>query len=416
LNVDYALEPASVSLARKVFAVAVLVALASAVAQAQPPIRIGASIAHTGSNAVPGASQLRGYQLCVKHMNEKGGVLGRKLELLFYDDGSERTTAARLYEKLIAHDKVDLVLGPFGSGSTDAAANVTDRHRMPMVAPTAADPFIYKKGRKFIFSMQPSAEVILEGLVDLAAKKGLKTVALINLDSSFPRAITQGAIDLAKKKGLQVVFVDAYPAGTTDFSAILTKVRAANPDVLGGATIFEDAVAITRQMKALNVNPRMTGLTVGVDLPTFYETLGRDAEFVYGTTGWLPELVDLRAGGLIPIARQYPGAREFAESYRKEFSGADLSNFSAAGYGGCQILVEAIRRAGSLNSGKLREALSKMDHNTVFGAFRVDRDGRQIGHKILLFQWQDGKKAIVWPEELASVQPRFPTLPWNQRP
>jgi len=155
---------------------------------------------------------------------------------------------------------------------------------------------------------------------------------------------------------------------------------------------------------------------VGVDLPKFYEVVGRDAEFVYGATPWVPELVELRAGGLIPIARQYPGAREFVESYKKEFPGADLSTFSAGGYGGCQIVVEAIRRVGSLDREKLREAILKMDHNTVYGGFRVDRDGVQIAHKRLLFQWQDGKKAIVWPEELAPGQPRFPTPPWSQRP
>ena len=169
-------------------------------------------------------------------------------------------------------------------------------------------------------------------------------------------------------------------------------------------------------LKALNVNPRMVGLTVGVDLPKFYEVLGRDAEFVYGAAPWLPELVEVRAGGLVPIARQYPGAREFVESYKKEFPGADLSFQSASGYGACQILVEAIRRAGSLDREKLRDAILKMDHNTVFGAFRVDRDGVQIAHKTLLFQWQDGKKVIVWPEELAPNKPRFPTPPWSQRP
>jgi branched-chain amino acid transport system substrate-binding protein len=160
----------------------------------------------------------------------------------------------------------------------------------------------------------------------------------------------------------------------------------------------------------------MTGLTVGVDPPKFYEAVGRDAEFVYGTTFWEPELVELRAGGLIPIARQYPGAREFVGSYKKEFPGADLSFHSAYGYGGCQILVEAIRRAGSLDHEKPRDAILKMDHNTVFGAFRVDQDGLQIAHKPLLFQWQDGKKVIVWPEELAPGVPRFPTPPWSQRP
>ena len=173
-------------------------------------------------------------------------------------------------------------------------------------------------------------------------------------------------------------------------------------------------MALTRQLKALNVNPRMVGLSG--DFSKSYEVLGRDAEFVYGATYWLPELVDIRAGGLIPIARQYPGAREFVQSYKKEFPGAGLSWYSAAGYGGCQILVEAIRRAGSLDRAKLRDAILKMDHNTVFGGFRVDRDGVQIGHKMLLFQWQDGKKVIVWPEELAANQPRFPTPPWSQRP
>ncbi len=209
--------------ARKVVAVAVLVALVSAVApvaEAQPPIRIGASIAQTGLLAVPGPNQLRGYQLCVKHMNEKGGVLGRKLELVLYDDGSDHATAVRLYEKLIAQDKVDLVLGPFASGLTEPVANVTEKHRMPMVAPTAADTSIYRKGRRFIFSMQPPAEVALEGLIELAVKKGLKTVALtlINLDGGFPRAAAQGAVELAKKKGLQVVFVGAYPREATDFT------------------------------------------------------------------------------------------------------------------------------------------------------------------------------------------------------
>jgi branched-chain amino acid transport system substrate-binding protein len=384
------------------------------VAEAEKPIRIGASLSLTGTYAALGQNQARGYQLCLRHVNEKGGMLGRSLEFTVYDDQSQPTTAARLYEKLITQDKVDLVLGPYGSPITEAVADVTERHKMPMTT-TAATTSVFKKGRKFVFMVLSPAEVYFQGLIDMAAKKGLKTVALINVDDLASRAIAQGTMELAKKKGLQVVFADAYPGRTTDFSTILTKVRAANPDVLGGATRFDDAVAITRQMKALNVNPRMVGLTVGVDLPKFYEVLERDADFVYGATQWLPELVVLRAGGLIPIARQYPGAREFVESYKKEFPGADLSYHSAAGYGGCQILVEAIRRAGSLDSERLRDAILKLDHNTVFGGFRVDRDGAQIAHKMLLFQWQDGKKVIVWPEELAPGKPRFPTPPWSQR-
>jgi len=188
-----------------------------------------------------------------------------------------------------------------------------------------------------------------------------------------------------------------------------------NPDVFAAAVYFDDAVAITRQSKALNVNPKMFGVTGGGDLPKFHEALSRDAEFVYGPLPWDSQLVTLRAGGLIPIARQYPGAREFVESHKKEFPGADLSHRLAADYAGCQILLEAVKRAGSLESETVRDVILKMDLHTVFGAFKVDQDGFQIAHKALMFQWQDGKKVIVWPEELAPVKARFPTPPWSQR-
>ena len=155
------------------------------------------------------------------------------------------------------------MLGPYGSPITDAVADVTEKHKMPMVTPGASATSVYRKGRKFIFSMRSPAEFELEGLLDLAAKKGLKTVALIHADDVTGRAVTQGASELAKKKGLQVVFTAAFPQGTTDFSAILTRVRAANPDVLGVATIAsEDGVAIVRQLKVLDVNPRMVGFAL----------------------------------------------------------------------------------------------------------------------------------------------------------
>ncbi|OGK87554.1 MAG: hypothetical protein A2X52_14310 [Candidatus Rokubacteria bacterium GWC2_70_16] len=401
----------------KVFVAAVLAASAWAVApitEAQPPIRIGASLSQTGAYAALGQNQLRGYQLCVKHTNDKGGVLVRKLKLVVYDDHSEPATAVRLYQKLITQDKVDLVLGPYGSPITEAVADVTERHRLPMPA-HAATTSIFKKGRKFVFMVLSPAEVFLEGLVDLAGRSGLKTIALINEDTIFARAMVQGTIQLARKKGLRVVFDEAYPKGNTDFAPILTKVRAANPDVLAAGTYFDDAVAITRHLRRLDVNPKMYAVTVGGDLPRFYETLGKDAEFVYGASLWDPELVTLRAGGLVPIARQYPGAREFVEAHREEFPGADLSYQTAAGYAICQILAEGIKRAGSLDGGKIRDAILKLELNTVFGPFRVDQDGVQIAHKVVMFQWQDGKKAIVWPEELAPGKPRFPTPPWSQR-
>jgi len=393
-----------------------ITAACSGAAQAQQPIRIGASLSQTGSFANLGQNQLRGYQLCVKQANEKGGVLGRKLELIFEDDQSQAPVAVRIYEKLITQDKVDAILGPYSSPITEEVANVSEKHRMPMVTPNASTTSIFRKGRRFVFMATSPAEVYLEGLIDIAAKRGLKTVAVLSEDTLFPKASAQGAVELAKSKGLQVVLAESYPKGTTDFTVLLRKVRTANPDVVAAATYFDDAVAITRALKALDINPKLFGVTVGGDVPKFHEVLGRDAEFVYGGSQWLPELVTLRAGGLIPIARQYPGAAEFVEAHNKEFPGAGISYQTVAGFGACQIFVEAVRRAGSLDGGRVRDVILKLDTHTAYGAFKVDEGGFQTAHKMVLFQWQDGKKVIVWPEELAADRPRFPTLPWKQRP
>jgi branched-chain amino acid transport system substrate-binding protein len=382
-------------------------------AEGQPPIRIGASMSQTGSLAAPGQNMLRGYRLCTKHANEKGGVLGRRISLHVEDDRSTGAAAAAIYEKLISQDKVDAVLGPYSSPITEAMADVTERHRMPMVAAGGAATSIFKRGRKFIFGIHSPAEAYLRGLIELAASRGLKTVAVLYEDTLLQKSIGSGALELAKKRSLQIVLEESYPRGTTDFGGILGKVKAVNPDVLAAASY--EAVTITRLLKELGINPHMFGGTVEVAFPRFYEMLGRDAEFVYGASQWEAELVTLRAGGLIPIARQYPGARDFVESYRKEFPDAELSYHSAQGYGGCQVLMEAIRRAGSLDTERLRDSILKLDFNTVFGAFKVDPRGMQIAHKNVLFQWQDGRRVIVWPEELAPGKPRFPTPPWSQR-
>src|SRR3989442_10297879 len=309
-------------------ALAALLAGSSLPAGAQGPIRIGASLSLTGTYAKLGKNQHEGYQLCIKELNAKGGLLGRKLDLVVYDDQSLPPTAVRLYEKLITEDKVDAVMGPYSSPVSEAAANVTEKYKKVMVAPLAATTSIFKKGRKYIFMDISPADGYLEGLVDMAVKRGLKTIAIGNEDTLFSKAAAAGAVDLAKKKGLQVVFTEAYPKGNTDFSALLTKVKAVNPDVIAAGTYFDDAVAITRQMKELNVSAKMYGVTVGGDLPKFYELLKQNAEYVYGSTQW---------EGALP----YPGQKEFVDSYQKKF-GHEPVYHSAAGYAGCVIYGEAV--------------------------------------------------------------------------
>src|SRR5262249_61570225 len=180
--------------------------------------------------------------------------------------------------------------------------------------------------------------VYLEGLLDMAVKRGLKTVAVVNEDTLFSKAAASGAVELAKKHGMQVVYTEAYPKGNTDFSALLTKIKATNPDVLAAATYFDDAVALTRQMKELNVNPKMYGVTVGGDLPEFYDTLKGNAEYIYGATQWEPVL-------------NYPGNKEFYEADKAEFK-HEPSYHSAAGYAGCHLSAEGVTRAARLQAGQ----------------------------------------------------------------
>lgn len=388
---------------------------APATVQAQQPIRIGVSVSQTGAYADLGQTVHRGQALCVKDANQRGGVLGRRLELIAEDDESQPKKAAAIYDRLISQAKVDAVFSPYSSPITDAVSELTEKHRMPLVGCCAAASSLYKKGRRFLFMLLSPAEGYLEGLVDLAAKRGLKSLAVVYEDTIFPKTIAQGAVDLAKKRGLQVVAVEGYPAKTTDFLAILRTLKAANPDVVAAATYVDDSIAIARQMKALDLNPKMFGVTVGGDLPKFHQTLSSAAEFVYGASQWEPDLVTLRAGGLVPIARQYPGAREFVEAYVKEYPGAELSYQTAQGYSACQVLLEGIKRAGTLDGERVRNAIAKMELNTAFGAFKVDETGVQVAHKMVMFQWQDAKKVIVWPDELAPGRPRFPTPPWSQR-
>ena len=386
--------------------IAALAVLAAGISgEAQGPIRIGASLSLTGTYAKLGRNQHEGYKLCEKDLNAKGGLLGRKIEFVVYDDQSTPATAVRLYEKLITEDKVEGLMGPYSSPVTEASVNVTEKYKKVMVAPLAATTSIFKrppdKKRHYVFMVISPAEVYLEGLIDTAAKRGLKTVAVVNEDTLFSKAAASGAVELAKKRGMQVVFQEAYPKGNTDFSALLTKVKSLNPDVIAAATYFDDAVALTRQMRELDVNPRAYGVTVGGDLPEFYDTLKTSADFIYGATQWEHVL-------------PYPGNTEFFEAYKKEF-GHEPSYHSAAGYAGCLVYTEAVKRAASLDADRVREQLFKLEMRTVFGEYKVDQDGFQVAHKMVTFQWQEGKKVVVWPDELAQGKPRFPTPPWNQR-
>jgi branched-chain amino acid transport system substrate-binding protein len=364
-------------------------------ASAQAPIRIGAALSATGNYSAQGGYQREGYLLCQKHVNEKGGLLGRPIEFVIHDDASDEKTVVRHYEKLIADDKVDLVLGPYGSQLTEAAADVNEKHRMLMIAPSAGSTAIWEKGRRYLVMMLAPVESLPEGLLDLAARNGLRKVAAIKLDGLVANAATKGTLELAGRKGLEVVFLESYPASTADFSALLEKVQAARPDVFVAASVrLPDLVAITRKMREVGLDIRMFSAVPYGLLPDYYKQLGKDAESVFSGSFWEASL-------------PYPGNKDFVAAYEQEYRRAP-SVQSAAGYAACRLLVETASRIRSLDSEKLREAILGVRTRTVLGDFAVDERGFQTAHKAITIQWQDGAQVVVWPDELASGKPRLP--------
>ncbi|MCC5913709.1 MAG: ABC transporter substrate-binding protein [Balneolaceae bacterium] len=189
------------------------------------PIKIGATMSQTGAYNTQGVAAQNGYLLCEEHVNDRGGVLGRDIEFLIYDDESDTDRAVNLYERLITEDRVDAVMGPYGSTLTEAVAPVTERHRMVQISPLAATTSIWEQGREYLFMVLPPAELFLAGLIEMADERGLTKVAIIEQDELFPRAAGAGAAELAREKGMELIFHEAYETGTEDFSDLLARVE-----------------------------------------------------------------------------------------------------------------------------------------------------------------------------------------------
>lgn len=376
---------------------------AAAPASSGTPIVIGVAISTTGSNGDTGTYQQQGYQLWQDNINARGGLLGRQVSFLFYDDQSDPTTSSRLYEKLISQDKVDLVLGPYASNVTAAVAQVTERYHYPMLAVGAAASDIWQKGYKYVFGLASTTDLQYSNLVqDVIGALKYSTVALIYEDSLFPISEINGAKTYLKKLEANVVLDEKYPPTATDLSSVLTHVRDANPDVLLGGTYTPDSELIMRQAKELGVNPKLYGLTVGPGDPNFVANLGADANWVTSPSLWESIITT-------------PGNAEFVQQYNAKYN-RPIDYHAATGYSGGMVLEAAVKQAGGLDREKIRDALATIRMPTLLpGEYHVDETGAQIGHIMMTIQIQDGKRVVVAPKESATGSVMAPTPNWTSR-
>jgi branched-chain amino acid transport system substrate-binding protein len=366
-------------------------------------VLIGGAISQTGRYAEPAGRQVNAIKLWVDEVNGRGGLLGHRINLILLDDKSDTQTAIKLYEKLIAEDKVDILLAPYSSGITEAVANVNERYKMPFVAYGAASTPIWEKGRKYIFSIVDIAENYQKGAVHLARQIGVKKAAIIGEDSLFPRQSAKGAKEWAGKLGIDIVVEENYPIKQTDFTALLQKIRGAGAEAIFSNSYFADAAAQLRQLREQNINLKLFSSTVGPGLPNFAEQLGSTAEFVLGFSQWEP----------LPHVLKHPGMKEFIDAYEKRFH--EKPNYHAGGaYGALQVTEAAIKKAGSFDSEKLRDALATIEVTNVFGRYKVDARGMNQ-HEGLTFQILRGQRRIVWPEKWAETRAELPMPEWSKR-
>ena len=165
----------------------------------------GGAISQTGRYAEPAGRFVNSYKMFADQQNAKGGLLGQKMKLIILDDKSDKQTSIKLFEKLITQDKVDLTLGPYSSGITDAVANVLERYKYPTLAPGASSKVVWLKGRKYIFNQNAIAQNYQRGAIFMARDIGVKRIAIVGEDSLFPRQSAEGAVEWAKKLGIEVV-------------------------------------------------------------------------------------------------------------------------------------------------------------------------------------------------------------------
>jgi branched-chain amino acid transport system substrate-binding protein len=371
-----------------------------AFAQDKKPIVIGGSLGLTGQFARMGEETGRAFDIWKEEVNARGGLLGRPVEIKVYDDQSDPTTSAKLYERLVTQDKVELVYSPYASSIAEAASAVTEKYKIPMVAQGASAMRIWERGFKYIFQIYPKPEGQLLGLLEVAKTANVRTIAIATEDTTFPKELALIFQKLAKERGFDVVFYEEYGKSPSDLSPLVLKMKARNPDMIFGSAYLPEGVLIMRHAKDLNVNPKLYAFTVGPALDDWSKTLGNDGDLVTGVSLW-------------ESTSKYPGAQEFVAKYKARYK--DLPPYqTAAAYGGMQVLEAAVKKAGSFDREKIRDALQALETSTIFGPYKVDAKGSQEAHRAFVFQIQKGVRKVVWPETHKEANLIFPTPPWGK--
>ena len=381
------------------------------VADDAPEVRIGAAVSQTGSLAREGNDTLNGYNLWLDWVNnEYGGIeidgVCHRAVLIAYDDESDSDTVALLTERLIFEDEVDVMLGPYGSGLTQVASQITEREDIIMVEGNGASESLFERDFINIFGVLTPATLYTRSGIELAYEQGARTAVIAYEDAAFAASVAEGAQMWMDELGIEVLAVETYPVGPTDLTAMFTNFADLDPDLFVGGGHFNDAVIFIQTARELGFSPDAFLITVGPSNPTFVEEMGDDAEYVWGASQWESSMdwEDEWIGSAADYAERYEEMYDMAPSYQAAESTA-----------AALVLHLAIEEADSLETADIRDALNDTDIVTFYGPIEFDETGKNIAKPMATIQIQDGEILVIAPEEAAVADVIWPAPAWDDR-
>jgi branched-chain amino acid transport system substrate-binding protein len=376
-------------------------------------ILFGAPLGITGSLSNESKLTQQGYELWKETVNAAGGIkVGGKQYMIatkYYDDQSKQDLSGQLTEKLINEDKVNFLLGPYGTSATQSDAAIAEKYEIPMVEGEGAAEKIFSQGYKYTFGTLSPAQFYLKGVVEMAAAQNPKpkTVVILSANDSFSVEVADGAKKVAEGLGLTVAAYIKYPDKETNLTAQVTQAKALNPDLLLNSGHFAEAVAIVKAAKELGLNTAGAGFSVGPSLPDFQTSLKADADYVYGGAQWTK---DLKLTGDDP----WKTPQAYYDAFVKRWGNAP--SYQSAMATACGLVFQrAIEKAGTLDTKQVRDAIAATDFTSFAGHMKFDDRGINTFKPMAVEQWQKGAKQTVWPADVASAPPMWPAPAWDKR-
>ncbi len=359
----------------------------------------------TGKQAKFGEMMKRSYEIAAEEINAKGGIKKKKLALSFEDSGAKPETARAIVENLIGK-KQPVIVGEYTSACAKAVAAVAEERKTPYLVVASADDAITQQNYKYVFRQNPVNAHYSDGVIDFL-KNVVKpqTVAILYESSAFGTSGADAMEQDAARIGMKVILKEKYEAGAVDFKPLLSKVKAANPDVIYMVSYVMDASLLMRQIKELRIDAKLfAGGAAGFAIPEFIDNAKDAAEYVITATLWTQQL-------------KYPGAKEYADKYKAKY-GDFPSYHGASAYSALYVLKAALEKAKNWTPDGIRDALKATNITTAFGPVKFeDKEGYQNQNfsETFVLQVLQGQHETIWPEKYASKKYVYPIPTWRDR-